>query len=73
FDVPSYCMTVTYQKRKRSNRPGTTIYLDGPFYPEKSLSKMKRKQKLRDDIYHCMERNSLNSTYSYIQYRKETG
>lgn len=72
-DVPSYCMTVTYQKRKRSNRPGTTIYLDGPFYPEKSLSKMKRKQKLRDDIYRCMERNSLNSTYSYIQYRKETG
>lgn len=73
YDVPSYCMTTTYQKRKYWKRPGITIYLDGPFYPEKSLSKIQQKQKLRDDIHRCMERNSLNSTDSYIQYRKETG
>ena len=72
-DVPSYCMTITYQKRNHSKRPGITIYLDGPFGPDRSLPKMKQKEKLRDDIYRCMERNSLNSTYSYIQYRKEIG
>ena len=70
-DAPSYCMTVTYQKRSHRKRPGITIYLDGPFYPDSSLPKMKRKEKLRDDICHCMERNSINSTYSYIRYRKE--
>jgi 1-acyl-sn-glycerol-3-phosphate acyltransferase len=72
-DAPSYCMTTTYQKRDHRERPGITIYLDGPYYPDRSLPKMKRKEKLRDDIYRCMERNSLNSTYSYIQYRKEIG
>ena len=72
-DAPSYCMTVTYQKRSHWKRPGITIYLDGPFYPEKSLSKREQKEKLRDEICRCMEHNSLNSTYSYIQYRKEIG
>lgn len=72
-DAPSYCMTITYQERNRLKRPGITIYLDGPFYPDRSLSKMKQKEKLRDEIYRCMEHNSLNSTYSYIQYRKEMG
>lgn len=71
FDAPSYCMTVTYQKRNRLRRPGITIYLDGPFYPERALPKRKQKEKLCEDICRCMERNSLNSTYSYIRYRKE--
>lgn len=68
--VPCFCMTTTYQKRKRGRKPGITVYLDGPFYPDGSLSRKRQKEKLRDEIYGCMVRRSQNSTYQYINYEK---
>lgn len=68
---PSFCMTTTYHKRKRGKKPGITIYLDGPFYPDKSLPKAGQKEKLHKEIFKCMEQRSRNSTYSHIRYRKE--
>lgn len=68
--VPSFCMTTTYQKRKYGEKPGITVYLDGPFYPDSSLPKRKQKEQLRDEIYGCMVRRSQNSTYQYVYYEK---
>lgn len=68
--APSFCMTTTYQKRKRGGKPGITVYLDGPFYPDGSLPRKEQKEKLRDRIYGCMVRRSQNSTYQYINYEK---
>ncbi|QAT42777.1 1-acyl-sn-glycerol-3-phosphate acyltransferase [Aminipila luticellarii] len=70
-DAPSFCITTTYQKRKYGKKPGITVYVDGPFYPDKSISKLKQKEKLHDEIFRCMEKRSLNSTYSYIRYERE--
>lgn len=69
--APSFCMTTTYQKRKRGKKPGITIYLDGPFYPDASLPAKEQKSRLRDEIYNCMARRSRESTYQYIIYKKE--
>jgi 1-acyl-sn-glycerol-3-phosphate acyltransferase len=69
--APSFCMTTTYQKRKRGKKPGITVYLDGPFYPDRSLSRVKQKEKLRGEILNCMKRRSRNSTHSYIRYERE--
>lgn len=68
--APSYCMTTTYQRRKHGLKPGITVYLDGPFYPDNSLPKKLRQEKLRDAIQACMEKRSQCSTYSYIRYER---
>ncbi len=67
--VPAFCMTTTYQARRFSSKPRLTVYLDGPFYPDKSLSRQAQKQKLRDEVYACMVKRSQNSTYQYVEYR----
>lgn len=66
--APSFCMTTTYHKRKYGKKPGITVYLDGPFYPDGSLHKKEQKEKLRDEIHECMIKRSQNSTYQYIKY-----
>jgi len=71
YSAPSFCMTTTCQKRKYGKKPGITIYLDGPFYPDSSLPKKKQKEQLCDRIYDCMVRRSQNSTYQYINYVAE--
>lgn len=67
---PSYCMTVTYQQRKRSKKPRATVYVDGPFMPNEDLPKAERKADLRDRICSCMEMRSAQSSYEYVEYRK---
>ncbi len=69
---PSFCMTTTYQERKPGKRPRATVYLDGPFYPDKELGNKKAQQKLHDTIYDCMKRRSENSTFEYIKYVRKT-
>ena len=71
YGVSAFCMTVTYQKKKQGRKPGMTIYMDGPFYPDKSLGKKEAQKKLHDEIFNCMQRRSSRSSYEYIRYRKE--
>lgn len=70
-DVPGFVMTTTYRKRKRRRKPDIKIYIDGPFYPDRRLSKKQQREKLCKEIYDCMEMRSKNSTYQYIHYEKE--
>lgn len=69
--VPSFCMTTTYQKRKQGDKPKITLYVDGPFYPNTSLKKKEQQRTLRDEIYNCMKERSKNSTYQYIRYERK--
>lgn len=72
YGVPAFCMTVTYQKRRIGSRPGITLYLDGPFYPDQTVEKKEAQKKLHDEIFSCMQGRSLRSSYEYIRYREET-
>ena len=70
MEVPSFCMTTTYYKRKFGNKPGIKIYIDGPFEVDKNLSKKENQKKLCNDIYYKMKERSKNSTYEYIEYKR---
>lgn len=69
----SFVMTTTYQKRKLSSKAKATVYLDGPFYPNTSLSRSEQKADLRNQIFECMQKRSSLSTYSPVHYEKEGG
>lgn len=67
-NVPAFCMTSTYQKRKRG-KPKMTIYLDGPFYSDKNLPRKEQQKKLRDEVYNCMVKRAKCSDVNFIDYR----
>ncbi|MCI5745846.1 MAG: 1-acyl-sn-glycerol-3-phosphate acyltransferase [Erysipelotrichaceae bacterium] len=71
LNVPSFCFTNTYQKRKHSNKVNIVTYVDGPFFSNKELPLNKQKKDLRDKIYNTMCMRSLNSNYEKIKYIKE--
>ena len=61
-------MTTTYQKGKK--KPKITIYFDGPFFPDNLDTKKQKIKNLRDKVYNSLVKNSKNSTYDYIIYKK---
>lgn len=68
--VPAFCMTVTYYKRKNKLKPGIKIYVDGPFFPDVTLSAKEQEKDLNKKIYNKMVQRSKNSNYEYIEYKK---
>lgn len=70
LNKPCFCMTTTYQKSKRSKKPKTITFVDGPFYPNESLPLKERIQDLRDRVFNCMQERSSQSNYEYIKYVK---
>ena len=69
--APVYTMTSCYQKRRFGSFPKVVTYLDGPFYPDMTLSLPARKQRLRDQCHAAMaERARKYSTYAYYEYRQ---
>lgn len=71
YNKPVYVFTTTYSKRKFFKSPKTTIYIDGPFYPDTNLQQKEAQQKLRDEVYNKMiERAKLNN-YEYAIYEKK--
>ena len=69
-DAPCFAMTTTYRRRRFGRKPRTVTYLDGPFYPDQSLSPRARTQALRDEIYNAMVKRSRQSDCEYIRYEK---
>lgn len=69
-NVPAFCMTTTYYKRKFSKKPGIKVYIDGPFFSNEQLNKKQRQEELRNKIYNCMLERSKNSNYEYVKYVK---
>lgn len=70
-DVPAFCITTTYYKRKFGKKPGIRVYIDGPFISDKQLTKKENEEKICKEIYKCMQNRSKNSTYEYIKYEEE--
>ena len=69
--APVFCFTNTYQRRKRSRLPRIVTYVDGPFFPDESLSPRERRKKLRDEVYEKMCERSRLSNLKVIQYVKK--
>lgn len=66
FDTPVFSYTMTYKKRKHLNKPKVTVYIDGPFFPDKTLPQKQAVQKLRNEVYSAMKaRTEEFSTYDY--------
>ncbi len=74
YECPVFCTTTTFQKKKHGKTPRVTVYVDGPFYPDKSLHPREQEKQLRDRVYETMCMRAENSTYSPIEYvRREEG
>ena len=73
LDCPVYALTNTYHERRgKRGKVDIVTYIDGPFYPDKSLKPKERQQALRDKVYECMVERSRESDYEVIRYiRKE--
>lgn len=67
-DVPAFCMTTTYQRRRFGKKPGITVYLDGPFWAEKEIHRKISQKHLKESIFQCMQKRSKRSDYEYIHY-----
>ena len=70
---PSFTMTNVYKKSKWIKRPRIISYIDGPFYPDESLSKKEAAEKLRDEIYDKMKERAAESDCEYVKYVQEKG
>lgn len=71
YDVPAFCFTNTYHKRK-NGKVQIITYIDGPFYPNNEMPSKERIQDLRDRVYNTMVERSKLSDYEFIKYiRKE--
>lgn len=71
YGTPAFCFTNTYQKRKHSKKPRIVTYLDGPFYPDPSLSPRRQREDLRDRIHTVMTERAKSSTVQWIHYEKK--
>ena len=67
---PVFCFVNAYQKRGGRKTPRMTTYIDGPFYPDMTLSLKERRKKLRDEVYEQMCRRAQLSNVEVIQYIK---
>lgn len=70
FDKPSFCMTATYQKRRFFKKPRLTLYIDGPYYCDKTLSQKEQAKDLKERICRRMCNRSLETNCEYIKYEK---
>jgi len=68
YNVPVFCFTNTYQKRRFSKEPKIVTYIDGPFYQNEDTPQRQRKKELRDRAYEVMTERAKNSTVEKIKY-----
>lgn len=64
--APVFSYTMTFSKRKHSDKPKITVYVDGPFFADENLPLKKAQQQLRDSVYLAMKaRADAHSDYEY--------
>jgi len=71
FSDPTFCFTVTYSKRTFRKMPKITVYIDGPFFPDDEIPLRDKTKNLRDKVYSAMVERAKNSSYNYIEYKKQ--
>ena len=70
LDSPVFSFVNTYQKRKLRREPRIVTYIEGPFYPNKTLSLREQRKDLRDRVFASMTENAKKSDIVMIEYRK---
>lgn len=70
MNVPVFCFTTVFKKRKLFKTPRVEIYVDGPFFAPDNLNLKERERFLRDAVYEKMVERSKLSNFSYIEYVK---
>lgn len=68
---PCFTFTKIYKRRVLPliRHPKVVTYVDGPFYPDMTLPKEERIQKLRDEVYQAMKKRvDSNPKYEYVKY-----
>lgn len=69
--APVFAMTNCYQRRAVGGFPSVTTYLDGPFYADMALPRVRRREELRTRCHDAMTlRAGEHSTYEYVRYVK---
>lgn len=71
LNVPIYTITNTYHKGRKEGRIKIISYVDGPFYPDQSLSKKEAQKVLRNNTFDIMCERSKTSDYEHIIYVKK--
>ena len=67
---PVFAYTTTYKKRLIGSGVKTTVYIDGPFFPDPDIPKRQDIKRLRDICYEAMTRRAESSEYSKNRYVK---
>ena len=70
---PIFTFTRVYTRRRFSAKPKCTVYIDGPFYPDSSLSVKENQRLLRDRAFSAMKKRSELSDYSVNSYIEISG
>lgn len=70
LDVPVYCFTTTYQRKKFGKKPRITIYVDGPFFSS-AEEKREKASDLCSKVRAQMKERAQMSDYQYIEYIKK--
>lgn len=66
--APVFAYTMTYKKRRHGKYPERTVYVDGPFFPDETLTTKAAVKKLRDEVYAAMCERSRLSDCEYVEY-----
>lgn len=70
LNTPVYAITTTYRGRKNKN-PKIVVYVDGPFFADKSKSYVMQKLELRNKVLNVMKERSKTNDIEYIKYIKK--
>lgn len=68
YNKPVYCFTNTYQQRKPGGKVRMVTYVDGPFYPDRTLKPREQQAKLRDAVFNAMTARATNSNAVVVRY-----
>ena len=71
YNKPVFSFTNVYLKRKHGKTPTIHTYIDGPFFPDLSISKPEARKKLRDMVYNQMVERSKENTVEVIKHMKK--
>lgn len=69
LDKPVFSFTTTYRNRGKK-KPKITVYIDGPFYPNKELKIKEAQEELRNKVYTKMCERAQNTDVEYYKYVK---
>jgi len=68
YNCPVFCFTTTYHLKKLKHKPKIKIFIDGPFYFDKTMPEKQAQQNLRDKIFSVMQKRSNESNYEFVKY-----